>query len=73
MSGGDVLIDEAAPRSARPSKLFYLCLTELVVGPNELAEHLADHKAWLAELERDGLLLVAGPLLDDDTVSPGRG
>lgn len=52
----------------------FLCLTE----PNgadaaELSAHLADHKQWLATLERQGRLIAAGPLLDDDHQSSGSG
>jgi uncharacterized protein len=52
----------------------FLCLTELNgVDVAELSPHLADHKQWLAALERQGRLIAAGPLLDDDHRTFGSG
>ncbi|WP_433287067.1 YciI family protein [Pseudonocardia sp. CA-142604] len=63
----------ATPHGEAQSVVF-LCLTE-PNGANaaELSAHLADHRQWLAALERQGRLLAAGPLLDDDHRSSGSG
>jgi uncharacterized protein len=35
--------------------------------------HVAEHVAWMIELERDGVLFVSGPLLSGPGVGPGSG
>ncbi|MFC4946546.1 YciI family protein [Pseudonocardia sp. GCM10023141] len=52
----------------------FLCLSQLNgADAGELSKHMAEHRQWLAALERQGRLFAAGPLLDDDHRSFGSG
>jgi len=69
--------DEARPdeRHAGAQKVFFLCLTEPAdgIGPAQLRPRLAEHKKWVAGQESEGRIFVAGPLLDEDYQSFGKG
>jgi uncharacterized protein len=54
-------------------KLYFVCLTRPARPLAELEEHLGSHKAYLSSLERDGKLLMAGPLLGDGARYDGNG
>jgi uncharacterized protein YciI len=55
--------------------VFFLCITEPNEGlsPEDLYPHLPEHKKWVAELERQGTIFVAGPLLSDEQRASGSG
>jgi len=68
--------DEARPddRHSGAQKVFFLCVTEPNgATPEQLREHLSEHKKWVAGLEREGRIFVAGPILGEDYRSSGRG
>lgn len=52
-------------------------LVQWIPGPTTTADdiqaHLDAHVAWLLGLERDGVLLASGPLVEGDGVRPGSG
>lgn len=61
-------------RHAGAQKVLFLCFTEPNgVSADVLRQHLEEHKKWLADLERDGRLFAAGPLLDEDYRGSGSG
>jgi uncharacterized protein YciI len=54
-------------------KLYYICFTEPAGSLEDLERHLDEHKAYLVQLERAGLLFAAGPLLDENYRFHGPG
>lgn len=54
-------------------KLYYPCRTWPIRPLVELDEALPDHKAYLASPEREGQVLLAGPLLDSAARYDGNG
>lgn len=61
-------------RHAGAQKVFFLCFTEPVeLSPEEIRSHLEPHKQWLADLERSGILFLAGPMLDKNYRFEGSG
>lgn len=47
--------------------------TELAASPEEMQKHLPEHLAYQQELERNGILFLAGPLSDSDGVQMSGG
>lgn len=54
-------------------KLYFVCFSNPSRPPEELEASLEEHKAYLMQLERDGRLFAAGPLLGDDAKYDGTG
>ncbi len=54
---------------------YWLILSTPADGTDTAAidAHVAEHVAWMLELERDGVLFVSGPLLSGPGVGPGSG
>ncbi len=44
----------------------YVVISRPLVGPEEFSKHLPDHLDYLAEQERVGRLMMAGPLSDEE-------
>jgi hypothetical protein len=70
--------DSAAKADASHSgaqKVFFACFTEPAesITTADLIPHLSAHKQWVAEREDEGLILIAGPFLDDTFSYSGRG
>ncbi len=53
--------------------VFFACFTEPAVPLDELEPHVAEHKAWIAAIEREGRIFAAGPLLDENHRFHGPG
>jgi uncharacterized protein len=64
------MIDET---HAGLQKLYFVCVTRPARPLVELEQHLDSHKAYLSGLERDGMLLAAGPLLGEEARYDGNG
>jgi uncharacterized protein YciI len=54
-------------------KLYFVCFSRPARPAHELEANLEEHKAYLSQLEREGKLLAAGPLLGDDAKYDGNG
>nr|WP_320132309.1 YciI family protein [uncultured Holophaga sp.] len=54
-------------------KLFYVCTTVPQRPPEELEQHLDAHKSYLKQLEQQGLIFAAGPLLNEEARFDGLG
>jgi len=54
-------------------KLYFVCLTRPARPLAELEEHLDSHKAYLSQLEGNGKLFAAGPLLGKGARYDGNG
>jgi uncharacterized protein YciI len=54
---------------------YWLILSTPTPGADRAAieAHVHEHVAWLLELERDGVVLISGPLLSGPGTGPGSG
>jgi uncharacterized protein YciI len=56
------------------AKRLYVVLSEPAAGPEAVSENLAEHVAYQARLEEEGIMFAAGPLADDaEQEWPGGG
>lgn len=61
-------------RHAGAQKVYFVCFTEPAgTSLDDIRPHVPAHKEWIAEQERAGRLLVAGPFLDEEFAYSGSG
>ena len=63
----------AHPGPGRLAKRFYIVFAEPTARACERAAVTQAHLDYLAEIERDGILFMAGPFVGEDGVSTGGG
>lgn len=65
----------AVDRSRLLARDYWLVLSAPVDGtdPAAIEAHLDEHLAWLLALEREGVVLLSGPLLSGPGTGPGSG